>query len=202
MSYLQPGSNHLYVSDLGLDRLMVYNTFYFGDNIVVEEDQSINLPPGNGPRHFVVDTTGTVFYILNELSSEIFVIKRYLTGDYREIQRIKTLPEDFVGENYAADIHWSPDNRFLYTTNRGHNSIAVFEIVNDEMLELKGNVSCEGDWPRNFAISPDGWFMLIANQRSGTIDLFKIDQDTYMPEYTGNSVEINSPSCIIFVPLL
>lgn len=200
MAYPQPGSNLLYVSDLGLDRIMVYHTFQSEDNLLLREDHPIELPAGSGPRHFVIDTTGTVIYILNELSSEIIVVKRYITGDFREIQRIATLPPGYEGENYPADIHWSNDKRFVYASNRGHNSIAVFEAGDDDMLEFKGTVPCGGEWPRNFAISPDGRYMIVANQRSGTLNLFTINPETGMPVYTGKSVMVNSPSCIIFVP--
>lgn len=201
MSFQQQGTNLLYVSDLGLDRLMIYHIIRSGENIILREDHPINMPPGSGPRHFIIDTTGTVIYILNELSSDISVVKRYVTGDYREIQRISTLPAGFEGENYPADIHWSPDGRFVYTTNRGHNSIALFEAGDDDRLEFRGTVPCGGDWPRNFAISPDGRYLVVANQRSGSLDLFTIDRETFMPVYSGNSVMVNSPSCVIFAPV-
>lgn len=195
----QPGGGHiLYVSDLGLDRIMVYHTIHAGNNLILREDNPITLPEGSGPRHFVVDTTGTTLYILNELSSEIIVVKRYITGDYREMQRISTIPPDFSGDNFPADIHWSADYRFIYASNRGHNSISVMEHKQDGTLELKGIVDCGGDWPRNFVLTPDGRFMVVANRKSGTLNLFTLNTGTGIPVNSDSKVIIDSPACVIF----
>jgi 6-phosphogluconolactonase len=199
MAYQPEFSNFLYITDIGQDRMRVYHTFYSEKNILLWDVAEIPLPDKSGPRHFITDSTGAVIYLLNEYISELAVLKRYLTGDYIEVQRESTLPMDSDGENYPADIHASPDGKYLYVTNRGHNSISVFKIVADSRLEFYTNVSCEGDWPRNFAISPDGKYLVVANQRSDNISLFRINSDTGIPEFTGESIAINSPSSIIFV---
>jgi 6-phosphogluconolactonase len=104
----------------------------------------------------------------------------------------------FEGKSYCADIHISANGRFLYGSNRGHNSIAVFDI-NGDGLKLKANVPVEGNWPRNFALSPDGRFLLVANQRSGNITVFSIDEKTGIPSFTGQELKTGSPVCIEFL---
>ena len=118
---------------------------------------------------------------------------------WKVFQDISTLPKNFDGENYCADIHISSNGKYLYGSNRGHNSIAVFEI-NKETKELKtkGFVSVEGDWPRNFSLSPDGDYLLVANQKTGNITVFRINLESGMPEFTGKQIKLPAPVCIEF----
>jgi 6-phosphogluconolactonase len=137
--------------------------------------------------------------VINELNSTISVLKNE-SNVWSNIQNISTLPADFEGESYCADIHISKDGKFLYGSNRGHNSIAVFKVdSNSNELTLKGTVSVEGDWPRNFVLSPDGKFMLVANQRSGNITIFKINTETGRPEFTGKEIKLPAPVCLEFL---
>ena len=123
-----------------------------------------------------------------------------MNGNWEKQQIVSTLPANFKETSYCADIHVSADGKYLYGSNRGHNSIAVFEI-NSETKQLKsiGFVSVEGNWPRNFAISPNGNFLLVANQRSGNITVFKIKKETGMPEFTGTQIKIPAPVCVEFL---
>jgi 6-phosphogluconolactonase len=199
MAKQDPESKELVVSDLGRGRLYIYRLNYSDKNIFLHEESTLRFPRGSGPRHFEFSGEGEYLYVINELSSEIIVLMKVLTGDYTMIQSISTLPEKYDGENFCADIHLSPDGRFLYASNRGNNTIAAFRIQDTGKLTIAGFVNCEGDWPRNFAIDKSGQIMIIANQRSNNLPVFKINNDTGLPVYSGHSLDINSPSCIIFV---
>jgi 6-phosphogluconolactonase len=135
--------------------------------------------------------------VINELNSTITTVQQ-VNGKWERGESVSTLPEGFEGKSYCADIHLSADGLYLYGSNRGHNSIAVFEI-NGNRLKLKTIVPVEGNWPRNFALSPDGRFLLAANQRSGNITVFRIDKKTGIPVFTGHELKSGSPVCIEFL---
>ncbi len=192
-----PFENKVFSADLGTDHLNIFELE--GDKLVQNGQKFVKLQPGAGPRHFDFHPNGDFIYVISELNSTITTLKR--VGDnWEEVQAISTLPADFKGTSYCADIHISADGKYLYGSNRGHNSIAVFEI-NDETKKLKtlGFVPVEGNWPRNFSLSPDGSFMLVANQKSGNITVFKINKTNGMPTYTGKQIEIPAPVCIAFL---
>jgi len=141
----------------------------------------------------------TPVYVISELNSTVSVLKKE-NGIWCVIQNISTLPANFEGESYCADIHVSADGKFIYGSNRGHNSIAVFAInPNSNKLKFRGTVSVEGDWPRNFTLSPNGKFLLVANQQSGNITVFKIHPETGMPEFTGKEIKLPAPVCLEFL---
>jgi 6-phosphogluconolactonase len=120
-------------------------------------------------------------------------------GTLTHIDTVSTLPSDFSGVSYCADVHVSPSGKFLYGSNRGHNSIVVFAIdVRTGKLTPVEHVSTEGNWPRNFAIDPSGKFLLVANQRSDNVVVFSIDEHTGRLKPTGHVEEIPSPVCIKF----
>ena len=122
-------------------------------------------------------------------------------GILKEIQTISTLPEDFEGTNYCADVHVSPSGKFLYGSNRGHNSIVIYAIdVNTGKLKLVGHEPTQGKWPRNFAIDPTGTYLLAENQNTDNIVIFQIDNQTGRLIPTGNIVEIPTPVCIKMIP--
>lgn len=192
-----PFGNRVFSADLGTDQLNIFTLE--GDKLVQTGQKFAKLEPGAGPRHFDFHPDGDVIFVINELNSTITTFK--LAGEnWEKYQTISTLPADFKEASFCADIHVSADGKYLYGSNRGHNSIAVFEI-NRETKQLKsiGFTSVEGNWPRNFALSPDGNYLLAANQRSGNITVFKINKDTGMPEFTGNEIKIPAPVCIEFV---
>jgi len=118
-------------------------------------------------------------------------------GDHlAEIQTISTLPADYTGTSYCADIHLSPDGKMVYASNRGHQSIVVFQRGEDGRLTQLKHVPVEGNWPRNFALDPSGKFMLVANQRSHNITVFKLENG--IPVFTGKELKIPAPVCIEF----
>ena len=192
------GNNKLLVSDLGLDRLIEFDLAADGKESFLKESNVINISPGSGPRHFVFDSISNHLYVVNELSSELEVFRRDQSG-YHHVLKTGTLPEGVEGENYCSHIELSPDRRYLYVANRGHNSISVFELNNPGEPILKSTVKCKGDWPRHFAVSQDGQYMIIANQRSNNVTLFKIDENSGIPVYADLSYDLESPSCIVVI---
>lgn len=115
------------------------------------------------------------------------------------IETVSTLPKDFTGESFCADVHISPSGKFLYGSNRGHNSVVVFRIneTTGRLTRLE-DVSTQGNWPRNFAIDPSGRFLLVANQRSDNVVVFRIDPKTGRLAPTGHAADIPSPVCLKF----
>ncbi len=191
-----PFNNRVFSADLGTDQL---NIFTLNDNELVPFSQkSVKMKPGSGPRHFVFHPNENVIYVINELSSTITALKKQ-NEMWSEFQTISTLPAGFEGTSYCADIHISPDGQFLYGSNRGDNSIAVFAIdEKTNRLNSKGIVSVEGNWPRNFVLSSNGNFMLVANQKSGNITVFRINKESGMPLFTGNEIQLSAPVCLEF----
>jgi len=189
----------LFVADLGIDELKIYSVGV-GENPLKPDSQPfVKLPPGSGPRHFDFSPDGRYLYLISELNSTITVLMKY-GGEWKSIQTIKTLPKEFEGESWCADIHVSADGRFVYGSNRGHNSIAVFKRDNiNGKLEMVQTVSVEGNWPRNFTLDPTGMFLLVANQRSNDITVFKIDQTSGKLTFTGIKVPQESPVCLQFL---
>lgn len=190
----------LYAADLGIDELKIFSVDQKADNpLTPYSNPFVKLPPGSGPRHFAFSADGRYIYVINELASTIIVLMKY-GDDWKDVQDIRTLPKDFKGESWCADIHISSDGRFVYGSNRGHNSIAVFkrDQVNGK-LELIETVPVEGNWPRNFAIDPTGQFILVANQKSDDITVFKIDPTSGKLKYTGIKVSNHSPVCLKFL---
>ena len=191
-----PFENKIYSADLGTDQLNIFELE--GDKLVQNGQKFVKLQPGAGPRHFDFHPDGNFIYVISELNSTITTLKK--TKENWDIEQvISTLPTDFKGASYCADIHISADGKYLYGSNRGHNSIAVFEINSEtKKLKLLGLVPVAGDWPRNFTLTPNGDFMLVANQKSGNITVFKINKTTGIPVFTGSQIEIPAPVCIEF----
>ncbi|MFY9151981.1 MAG: lactonase family protein [Prolixibacteraceae bacterium] len=189
----------LFAADLGIDELLIYNVGKGETPLTPNAQPFIKMEPGSGPRHFEFSEDGRYIYVINELSSTITVLMKY-GGDWKQVQNIRTVPKDFKGESWCADIHLSADGRFVYGSNRGHNSIAVFtREPNSGKLELVETVSVEGNWPRNFTIDPTGKFLLVANQKSEDITIFKIDPVTGRLKFTGAKIQNQSPVCLQFL---
>ncbi|MGQ8336690.1 lactonase family protein [Sunxiuqinia sp. A32] len=189
--------NLLISADLGTDELNFYKLNANGE-FIAPEQASIKMELGAGPRHFDFSPDGKFIYIMNELNSTVTTLKKE-EGRYKTVESVSALPEDFDGTSTGADIHVSADGRFVYSSNRGHNSIAVFKRdSNSGKLNLLENESVQGDWPRNFCISPDGRYLLVANQNSNNISVFKVDQNSGMLDFTGVNVDMPSPVCLKF----
>ena len=184
-------------ADLGTDKI----DFYQQDaSERFELSASVSMEPGAGPRHFAFSPDGQFIYVMNEMASTVSILQK-VGGNYQLLETVSSLPEGFDGANSGADIHVSSDGRFVYCSNRGHNSIAVFQRNDDGKITLLQNEPVQGDWPRNFAISPDGDFLLAANQRSNNVTVFKIDSDTGELDFTGKTIDVPNPVCLKFLRL-
>ncbi len=187
----------LFTSDLGLDAIKRYQLQ--GGEYVPAPQASIDQPNGSGPRHFVFGKEDKMLYVINELNATITVLERDYRGEYHDIQTVETLASDYEGERACADIHLSEDGRFLYGSNRGENTIVIFTVDrNTGELMLVGREGVQGDWPRNFTIDPSGNFLLVANQRSDNITVFKRDAEQGTLEFL-NEIALPSPVCLEFL---
>lgn len=189
-------SRFVYVVDLGIDQVMAYPV---SEGKVSAPFTALKLVPGDGPRHLVFHPVKDIAFIVNELSNTVVSVgvdKK--TGMLEEIDRENTLPEDFKEHSQCADIQITSDGKFLYASNRGHNSIAIFSVDEKAQLTRTGTESVRGDWPRNFTLSPDERFLLVANQNSDNITVFSVDQETGLLTYTGNEISMSKPVCLKF----
>jgi 6-phosphogluconolactonase len=199
--FLSPDCHYAFVPDLGLDKILIYRFDQKSGKLTSNPFPYISLNPGAGPRHLTFHPFLKFAYCINELNSTITGFRyKPMNGKLTAIQTISTLPEDFHGENYCADIHIHPDGKFLYGSNRGHNSIACYSLDQSKgKLKMTGCASTQGEWPRNFAIDPSGQYLLAANQRSNNIFTFRINKETGELTPTVFSIEINQPVCIRFL---
>jgi len=191
-----PSGDWLYVPDLGLDRILIYRL----DAGKLLPHGVAALAPGAGPRHVAFGAGGRLAYVINELDSTITAFTADAqTGALEPLQTVSALPDGFTGTSYCADIHMHPSGRFLYGSNRGHDSIAIFAVDPDTgALTPAGHCPTGGLWPRNFALDPSGQFVLAANQHSDTIVTLRIDQKTGGLTPTGQVANVPSPVCIAF----
>ena len=185
---------YMFVPDLGIDAVKAYN--YQDDCIKECPSMDLKVNPGNGPRFGEFDLSGNNFYLINEIGSRVEHYT-YSDGTLTYKDGINTLPEGFPKEdNICSDLHISPNGKYLYASNRGHDSLVVCDILEDGSLKIKETVSCGGKTPRNFAIDPTGEYVLVGNQDSDTIVTFKIKEDGKLEKIS--SFEIGSPVCIQF----
>ncbi|MVM40184.1 beta-propeller fold lactonase family protein [Spirosoma sp. HMF3257] len=198
-STLAPDNRFLYVADLGTDKLNIFDIDVKASKVKPASTPYATVKPGSGPRHFTFHPNGKYAYLVEELISSVAVFSRNAkTGALTLLEdNVKTLPANFTSENTSADIHIDPSGKFLYQSNRGHNSLAIFAIGNDGKLTKVGDQSTEGKTPRNFLIDPKGEFVFVANQDSDNITIFKRDQKTGKLTYTGQSVNVPAPVCVI-----
>ncbi|CAH8284869.1 6-phosphogluconolactonase [Mariniflexile fucanivorans] len=185
----------LFVADLG--RNAVYQYQLKNNNYSLESPAIIKMENNPGPRHFSISKNGTYIYIINEYGNSITSVKKTKNG-FEQIDFDSTLDENYKGNNSGADIHLSKNERFLYASNRGENSIAVFKRNKKTgTLDKIQNISVHGDWPRNFTLDPTGKFLLVANRRSSNISVFSIDASsgklTFLRDY-----KVPNPVCLLF----
>lgn len=194
-----PTTGDIYVCDLGIDRVMVYGVD--GDGKLVARGTPLEAAPGAGPRHVAFSPNGTRLYVVNELDSTVSVYERP-TGNSefnpQSVQTVSTLPPDYAGaaDNTCADIHVHPSGRFLYASNRGHDSLALFSVDSNGRLTAQGHVSTQGKTPRNFALDLTGAFLLAANQNSDNVVVYSIDPENGGLTPTGQSISLSKPVCI------
>lgn len=188
-------NGELFVSDLGLDRIKKYSLI--NGAFVPSQQAELVVAEGSGPRHFTNSKDGKFLYAINELNSTISVFEK--DGEkYNSIETYDTLASNFDGESFCADLHLSPDGKFLYGSNRGENTIVIFKVnASNGKLQLIGRESVKGDWPRNFTMDQSGGFLLVANERSNNIVIFKRDIQKGTLSFI-NEVALPSPVCLEF----
>jgi 6-phosphogluconolactonase len=191
-----------YVADLGLDKVMIYAFNSEKGSLVANDPPFATVQPGAGPRHFAFHPKGRYAYVINEILCTLTAFLVEPSGGLTTVQTISTLPEgQSVQKGYStAEVQVHPSGRFLYGSNRGHDSISVFSV--DEAsgrLTFVENRSTEGSTPRNFGIDPSGNYLLAANQRSDSVVVFRIDQQSGRLTPTGARIDIGAPVCVKFV---
>jgi 6-phosphogluconolactonase len=199
---LDAANRFAFVADLGLDEVLIYQFDAVQGLLTPNDPPFASVPPGSGPRHLAFHPNGRSAYVINELTSTVTTF-RYdaAKGALEPLQTISTLPADFTKTNSTAEIVVHPSGKFLYGSNRGHNSIAIFAIDADTgQLTLIGHELTQGKTPRNFAVDPTGAFLLAANQDSGTIVVFRIDPETGRLTATGHTAEVSMPVCLEMMP--
>lgn len=189
-------SDRVLVPDCGLDMIAIYHLDGQSGVLAPNDPPRFALAGGAGPRHLALHPAAPLIYCINERNSTVSALSYDAgAGTLYALQTLSTLPADFAGANSCADIHVHPAGRFLYGSNRGHNSLACFAIGDDGLLTPRGHTSTQGSTPRNFAIDPAGALLLAANQDSGTVVSFRIDQDTGALEPVATAA-LPSPVCV------
>ncbi|MDQ3548836.1 MAG: lactonase family protein [Chloroflexota bacterium] len=197
-----PTNRYVLVADLGLDQVLVYRLDAERGSLTEQEPPVVALPPGSGPRHLAFHPDGRSVYVINELASTISTCAwNGSDGTLRLLDTISTMPEGFDGRNSCAEVRVAPSGRFVYGSNRGHDSIAIFAVDPENgTLSQAGHVATQGANPRNFTIDPSGNFLLAANQDSDTVVTFRIDAASGELTATGHVTNVPSPVCVTLVP--
>jgi len=196
-----PDARFAYAADLGIDKVMIYRVDAVGARLEPNDPPFAQVAPGSGPRHMAFHPGRKWAYLINEMGNTITAFGwDGESGGLAEFQTVGTLPEGFAGDSTTADIQVSPCGRFLYGSNRGHDSIAVFAIdPATGRLTSHGHQPTAGRTPRNFALSPAGRFLLAANQDSDNLVSFALDPDAGTLTPTGSEAAVPKPVCVKFV---
>lgn len=197
---LSKDNKYLFVPDLGIDKLMIYSFNARNGKVAPAKIPFQLVEAGAGPRHFDFTPSGRFAYLMEELTGSISAYS-YYKGTLTLVQNISALPGNFNGAVGSADIHVSPDGKFLYASNRGEsNTIAIFSISEATgMLRPVGHQPVLGKAPRNFNFDPSGNFLLVANQNSDEIVVFAIDHTTGLLTDTGKRIKVSKPVCIKWI---
>jgi 6-phosphogluconolactonase len=200
---LSPDNRFALVADLGLDQILTYRLDPIKGMLAPGDPPFARVNPGAGPRHFVFHPGGAFAYAINELQSTITAFAYDpARGTLKELQSITTLPQGFNGESWTAEIEMHPSGRFLYGSNRGHDSIAVFSVdPATGMLTPVEQIPSGGKTPRGFGLDPGGSFLLAANQNSDNLVVFRVDLKTGRLSPTGQKLEVPSPVCVDFLAI-
>lgn len=196
-SFYSPDGRFILVPDLGLDRIISYSVDVANGKLVRHSEGVLH--PGAGPRHLAFHPNGKLVYVINEVDSTITSFTYDAEkGQLMVKETVSTLPADFTEENSCAEITVSADGKFVYGSNRGHDSIVVFAV--DEQsgsLKLVQHVSVQGGHPRHFALTPNGRYLIAANRDTNNIVTFRVDQESGKLQFTGNNINVSKPVCVI-----
>jgi 6-phosphogluconolactonase len=200
---LDAANRYAFAADLGLDKVLIYR-FDAGKGTLTKNDPpAVDLPPGSGPRHFAFHPNGKFAYVINELAQTVTTMSYDADkGALKPLQTVSTVPTVVKG-NSTAEVVVHPSGKFVYGSNRGHNSIAIF-TVNESTGELTsaGLQNKDIKTPRNFAVDPTGKYLIVANQDGNSLVVFRVDLKTGQLEDTGVRAEVPRPVCVRFVPVL
>jgi 6-phosphogluconolactonase len=199
---LDPDNRFVVAADLGLDKVLVYK-FDAKSSTLRRNDPPGTVAPGSGPRHFAFHPSGKFAYVINEIANTVTAFAYDAqTGKLNEIQTITTLPADFSGTSHTAEVVMHPSGKFLYGSNRGHDSLAMFQIdAATGRLTPRGQISTGGKTPRNFNVDPTGKWVLAANQGTGNVVVLKVDPQTGQLSATDQQQSVPAPVCVRFVAL-
>lgn len=194
-----PSNQYVFVPDLGVDKVYIYRfRSEAGKPLQPASQPYMAAQPGSGPRHFTFHPNGRYAYLMEELSGAVSAY-RFQNGKLVSLQHISAHLPGYKGSKGSADIHVSSDGKFLYASNRGEaNSIAIFSVGPDGKLKWVGQVSSGGRSPRNFTLAPGGKFLLVANQETNNVVVFKRDAATGKLTPTGATLSIPKPVCLVF----
>lgn len=195
-----PDEKYLFVSDLGIDKVMTYSFNSKTGQLSPAPIPFTEIEAGDGPRHITFTPSGKYAYLATEMRGGIEAYKYHKTGQLESIQHISALPPDYNGPADGADIHVSPDGRFLYASTRGKsNAIGIYAIDDHTgMVTMIAHQSTLGQTPRNFNFDPSGNYLLVANQNSDEIVVFKRDKNTGLLEDSGKRIEVGKPVCVVW----
>jgi 6-phosphogluconolactonase len=198
---VSPDNKYAFAADLGTDQVLCYRLDPAAAKLTPNKPPFARAPAGAGPRHLTFHPHGKRVYVINELLNSVSVFDYDAdAGTLAEKQTISTLPDDFKGTSYCADVKVTPDGRYLYGTNRGHDSIAAYRIADDGRLSLVAIEPSLGKGPQNLALTPDGKWLLCANMPGDNVAVFGIDSKTGRLKAAGEPVKQPSPSCIMLLP--
>jgi len=200
MIQADPSGRFVLATDLGLDRILIWQFDAAAGKLIPNDPPSVAVPPGDGPRHFVFHPNGHWLYSLQEEGSTLITFDYDgATGRLTAKQTISSLPAGFAGTNFTSEVAISPDARFVYAANRLHDTIAWFTIAADGTLRFTGEESTRGDYPRFFTFDPSGRFLYSCNQRADAIVCFRVNQKTGALVHTGQYTPVGTPSFLAFL---
>ncbi len=191
-----PDDNKILEVDLGTDQLWFSILDTTINRLKPATPRTLDMPKGSGPRHYAFHPKKKIVYILDELGSSITAVDM-AQDDFKVMNTYSTLPKEYTEDNTGAELAVTKDGKFLYASNRGLNSIATFKIMEDGSLNLVKNTPTKGKMPRNFSLSPNEDFMVVANQDSNSLVAFKRDQETGLLTYTSET-KAPKPVCVLF----
>ena len=197
-AWFEPVDNNIISVDLGTNELWFSHLDTGLQKLLPSDPYKLRMDPGAGPRHLVFHPNGKWIYVVNELDCTVILLQRSDNGKYEKGVSVSTLPVGYTEPNTCADIHISSDGKFVYVSNRGHNTIAIYDVnARDGSLNLVGHQPTRGNGPRNFSLSPDEKYLLVANQHTNNIVSFKRDKPTGLLNYV-YQIEAPTPVCILF----
>jgi 6-phosphogluconolactonase len=198
---ISPDNRFVWVADLGMDQIFSYRIDPAKGGMTPNDPPFAKITAGSGPRHVVFRSDSKFAYVISELTATVTVFSYDAAkGTMQEVQTISTLPDGYTGTKSGAEIALHPSGKFLYGSNRGQDSIAIFKVdAAKGTLTAAGNVPAGGKTPRNFAIDPTGHYLLAANQDGNNVVEFRIDQQTGGLTPTGDTLDVGAPVCVLFV---